>query len=129
MESKEFTDFAELEKFIQPLIDEKKWAIDIRQNTNTGVYKACWIEHKNYTSHDGGTYPDEIWTTIDGQMKCVQDLEPEHAKNVLRLLLRQEREQRQIIQAALQSIGDRMRNEEDDEGSPEFMQPVPQHLH
>lgn len=104
MNKKEFTDYTELERFVQPLIDEKKWAIDIRQSTKSGKYIVCWIEHKNYTSHTGDVHPDEVWTTIEGEMTCVQDLDPEHAKNVLRMLLRQEREQRMIIQEALRQM-------------------------
>jgi len=114
MQTKEFTDYAELEKFVQPLIDENKWAIDIRQNTNTGVYKVLWIEHKNYTAHDGQVFPDEIWTTEKGDMVCIQDLDPEHAKNVLRMMLRQEREQRMMIQAALRRLADEVADDNDD---------------
>jgi hypothetical protein len=129
MNKREFQTFPELEAFVNPMIAEKKWAIDIRQNTNTGAYLACWIEHKNYTSHDGQVYADEIWTTIDGDMKCVQDLEPEHAKNVLRLLLRNEREQRAMIQQALRAMAAEVA---DEEGEPEEAAPaatVHHHLH
>jgi hypothetical protein len=115
MQTKEFTDYTELEKFVQPLIDEKKWAIDIRQSTAAGNFKVCWIEHKNYTAHDGQSFPDEIWTTEVGEMKCIQDLEPEHAKNVLRMMLRQEREQRQMIQAALRQMAAQVAADADDE--------------
>jgi hypothetical protein len=104
MNSKEFTDYAELEKFVQPLINENKWAIDIRQGTRVGTYKVLWIEHKHYMAHDGQTFPDEIWVTEKGEMMCIQDLDPDHAKNVLRMMLRQEREQRAMIQAALASL-------------------------
>lgn len=114
MNSKDFTDYAELEAFVQPLIDEKKWAIDIRQSTLNGTYRVLWIEHKNYTAHDGKEYPDEIWTTEAGEMKCIQDLDPEHAKNVLRMMLRQEREQRMMIQAALKRLADEVAEDNDD---------------
>jgi len=33
-----------------------------------------------------------VWSTIDGTMIAIQDLTPEHAKNILRRILRQERE-------------------------------------
>lgn len=115
MNTKEFTDYAELEKFVQPLIDEKKWAIDIRQSITSGNFKVCWIEHKNYTAHDGNSFPDEIWTTEQGEMKCIQDLDPEHAKNVLRMMLRQEREQRAMIQAALSRLAAEVAEDNDDE--------------
>lgn len=113
MNIKEFTDYNELEKFVQPLIDEKKWAIDIRQNTSSGMYKVCWIEHKNYTARDGKVFPDEIWTTAEGEMKCIQDLEPEHAKNVIRMMLRNEREQRAMLQAALSKLAEDYADEDE----------------
>lgn len=104
MNRKEFTDYNEVEKFVNSLVDEKKWAIDLRQNTKTGAYLVCWIEHKTYTAHDGKVYHDEVWTNEAGNLTCVQDLDPEHAKNILRMLLRNEREQRAIVQAALEQI-------------------------
>lgn len=103
MNKKEFPTYEELEAFVQPMIAEQKWAIDVRQNTNTGVYMACWIEHKSYEV-DGVKEPDEIWTNRNGEMTCVQDLDPEHAKNILRMILRAEREQRAFAEQLLKQM-------------------------
>ena len=38
---------------------------------------------------------DEVWTTKDGRKIAVGDMSEEHAKNILRLLIRQRREIKQ----------------------------------
>lgn len=104
MNRKEFTNFDDAQRFIDDLVDEHKWAVDLRQNTKTGEYIVCWVEHKTYKSFDGKEYHDEVWTNEAGEMTCIQDLEAEHAKNILRMLLRNEREQRSILRAALEQV-------------------------
>jgi hypothetical protein len=98
MNKKEFINYEELRKFVEPMIAEQKWAIDVRQNIDSGIYLAIWIEHKSI-DRSGVKVRDEIWTNLKGEMTCVQDLDPEHAKNILRMLLRSEREQRAMITA------------------------------
>lgn len=104
MNKKEFANYQDAEAFVASLQSEHKWAIDFRQNTRTGEFLVCWIEHKLYKAHDGKEFHDEIWVNQEGIMTCVQDMDAEHAKNALRLLLRNEREHRTIIQAALQQM-------------------------
>lgn len=104
MNKKEFTDYEELRKFVEPMIAEQKWAIDVRQNTKTGMYMACWIEHKNVDRGDESKEPDEIWTTRDGEMLCVQDMTDTHVRDVLRMLLRNEREARAMLEAAARKM-------------------------
>lgn len=100
----EIKTYDEMVAFVQPLIDEAKWAIDIKELDEGAGYAIQWIEHKNYTAHDGNTFPDELWETEAGELKLVQDLEPEHARNVLRMLLRQERVAREQLQAMAQKM-------------------------
>lgn len=61
--------------------------------TVDGVYSVTWIKNKKYLSHDGKEFTDEVWTKEDGTMIACQDLELEHAKNIIRMMLRQNREQ------------------------------------
>jgi hypothetical protein len=103
MNTKEFDTYEELESFVNPLVAEKKWCIDVRQNTNTGKYSANWIEHKFYDA-DGQQVPDEIWTTRVGEMICVQDMSEKHVRDVLRMILRAEREQRLMLDALAKQI-------------------------
>lgn len=44
-----------------------------------------------YTDVDGSVWPEETWETFDGRKILVKDLEPEHAKNIIRMILRCDR--------------------------------------
>ena len=88
---KEVQTLEEAEAIVNPLMAEKKWAVSVIQKTE-GSYMIQWVEHKKYTALDGKEFFDEVWTTRDGDMKMIQDLEPEHARNVLRMILRKDRE-------------------------------------
>jgi hypothetical protein len=112
MNKKEFTEYDELRKFVEPLIAEQKWAIDVRQNTTTGIYMALWIEHKSVEREGGTKEPDEIWTTRTGDMICVQDMSETHVRDVLRMLLRNEREQRAMIDNLAQQMAAQVEAEE-----------------
>ncbi len=101
---KEFSNYDDLAVFAQALVDEKKWAIATMELENGAGYAIQWIEHKYFKTHDDKEFPDEIWTTKEGQMMCVQDLEPEHARNVLRMLLRQDREKSAMMQQIMETI-------------------------
>lgn len=78
--------------FLQPMLDEKKWIIDVKQEVENGPYIVEWQEHKFYTSLDGKEYHDEVWRTKDDRLILVQDLTEDHCRNILRMILRQERE-------------------------------------
>lgn len=39
--------------------------------------------------------PDEVWTTRDGREIAVGDMEEQHVRNVLRMILRKRRERRE----------------------------------
>jgi hypothetical protein len=54
-------------------------------------YQVQWMDDKTYIAQDGKVYPDEVWITKDGEMLFIQDLSEEHAKNIIRMIMRQER--------------------------------------
>lgn len=93
----------EAEAIVNPLMAENKWAITVVQ-TVEGKYIITWLEHKMYIATDGKEYRDEVWTTKEGEMKLVQELEPEHARNIIRMMLRQERKYSQIMESAMAEI-------------------------
>jgi hypothetical protein len=107
------------EDFLKARVEEQKYVVSMRA-LPTGEFQVEWQEHKNYVAFDGQTFPDEVWITEDQRMILVQDLEPEHARNVLRMILRQEREVRDrmeqlmthIIEAADEMLNDSL--DEDD---------------
>lgn len=114
----------ELELFVNKLIGEKQ-VVEVFELPEGMGFEVQWIEHKSYTAQDGQTFPDEIWTTKEGEMKLVQDLEPEHLRNVLRMILRQERESRKSLEGILEQIVDEWSTKVDDEE--EESQPQPTH--
>jgi len=114
-----FTTIEAAEAFLTDKAAEKKYVISMRVMAS-GEYVVEWQEHKDYVDHNGVTHPDEVWITEDQRMILVQDLEPEHARNILRMILRQEREVRDrmeqlmthIIEAAEDAVNDSL--DEDD---------------
>jgi len=99
----EFKTYEELEAFVNPMLAEEKYVMDIRRLPDGG-YSVQWQEHKTYTAFDGKVFPDEVWLTEDDRMLLIQDIEPEHCRNILRMMLRQEREAR----AALDGLTERL---------------------
>ena len=93
----EITDRNDAETLIRSLINEKKWVVDAYQTKENGPFIVRWFEHKEYTAQDGKKFHDEIWRTKNGEIHLIQDLEPEHVRNILRMILRQEREQTELI--------------------------------
>lgn len=94
----------ELEKFIAPLMLEGKYAIDIQELPNGAGYKVQWQEHKTYTAQDGEVFPEEIWFTEAGEMLQVQDISVEHCRNIVRMIIRNERKMRDMMNVAINHI-------------------------
>lgn len=92
------------DEFVAKLYDEQKFVINARHLPDSSGIEIQWIEHKPYKAHDGKEFFDEVWVTEDGEMKLIQDLEPEHARNVLRMLLRQERAARQVMNTLMENL-------------------------
>jgi len=93
---KTFINVDEAERFIKDLVSEEKYVINIQPTNDT--IQLEWQEHKSYETLDGKTFPDEVWITQDNRMFLVQDLEPDHCRNILRMLLRQERMAREKME-------------------------------
>lgn len=87
----------ELQDFVENLHQQDRWAISVESAGEDYLVK--WTEHKKYVSYTGDTHPDEVWRTKEGNIMCVQDMDPEHARNALRMMLRAQR----LLQEALLS--------------------------
>lgn len=88
---KEISTIEEAQSFVDSLYKEEKYIIEVLQLA-AGGYAVQWQEHKSYTAYDGKVWPDEVWRTEDGRLLQIQDIEPEHCRNILRMMLRQDRE-------------------------------------
>jgi hypothetical protein len=129
MHTKDFTDPDLAVEFVKSLQDEN--TIDII-NMPDGSFRVNWIENKKYTSLDGKEFVDEVWTKEDGTMIACQDLDHEHAKNIIRMMLRNERRRTELeeqmrdqLQAALSGIlsagDDEEDSDEDQDDQDEWM--------
>jgi hypothetical protein len=97
MKTRNFTNPDHAIEFIHSLQQDN--TIDVVKLTDE-TFDVMWVENKKYTTHDGKEFIDEVWTKEDGTMIVCQDLELEHAKNIIRMILRKQREN-MIIEAAL----------------------------
>lgn len=102
---KEFDNIEEAQALVDSLHAEAKYIIEAQQLASGG-FAIKWQEHKSYTAFDGKVWPDEVWRTEDGRLLQIQDIEPEHCRNILRMMLRQERE----AEARLSELTAQMRN-------------------
>ena len=101
----------ETEKFVNSLFTEEKYIIDVYELPVDEGYEVRWIERKNYTAFDGAVYPDEVWVTEEGDMKFIQDLEPEHARNIVRMMIREQRKEQLLMQRLSATIEEVMNEE------------------
>jgi len=100
---KELKTIEEAQAFVDALYKEEKYIIEVLQLT-VGGYAVQWEEHKSYTAYDGKEWPDEVWRTEDGRLLQIQDIEPEHCRNILRMMLRQERKAASRLQALMDAV-------------------------
>jgi len=121
---KEVQTFEEAEAVVNPLLAEKKWAVSVSQQLD-GSFVIQWVEHKKYTAQDGKEFYDEVWTTREGEMKLIQDLEPEHARNIIRMILRKDRESAEKLNSLFKMMTEEfMDDDETDDDS--FVAPEPE---
>lgn len=111
----EITGSDAVKAFIEPLMQENKWAITVFHN-GSEHYTVQWIEHKMYKDASGKEYRDEVFTETNGDMILVQDLDLDRAKDILRRILKQQREDR-LLQEQIYSLAENLiaENHEDDE--------------
>ena len=98
--------YEELQELVNDLSATQKFIVDVHQPAGDSGYIVQWQEHKKYVAQDGVEYPDEAWITEAGDMKLVQDLEPEHCRNILRLILRQEREAMNAVEQLTERLSE-----------------------
>jgi hypothetical protein len=101
MQTKDFIDPEEAIAFCKTLQDDN--CIDVLK-TADGTFRVNWVPNQMYTALDGKEYVDEVWTMQDGTMIVCQDLEVGHAKNIIRMMLRNERERRRVEQEMMDSL-------------------------
>lgn len=98
--------YEELQAFTAPMLSNRNVCIDVRQLPEG--YEIQWIELKQYTTHDGLQQLDEVWSTQDGTLHLIQDLSDDHCRNIVRMMLRQEREHVEALRNAMQDLGSRL---------------------
>lgn len=86
----EFNTYEDVESYVNSLPPDPKLIIDMFE-TLDGKYLVRCQEQKYYVAQDGKTYPDEVWFTREGKSIQVQDIEIEHIRNILRMILRKDR--------------------------------------
>lgn len=76
-------------KMIKRLNDEDN-AIDLRI-IDKSAYQVSWTKNKKIKNEAGEEINDEVWVKNDGSIIVCQDLELEHARNIIRMLQRAKR--------------------------------------
>lgn len=90
MQTQKFNSIIDAQEFVENMPDREKYIFSAIESDD-GTCEVQWQPKKYYTSYTGDFLPDEIWVTEFGETYHVQDLTEEHAKNVLRMLLRNRR--------------------------------------
>lgn len=86
-------------------LQNKGFIVNAHQLSN-GTSIVRWIPKQKYIDHDGVERDEEVWVTRDNGLINVADLSPEHARNIIRMILRQDREAQQAYNNALTQIAD-----------------------
>jgi len=130
MQTKDFTDPDLAMAFIKTLQENN--CVDVLK-TADGTFRVNWTPNKMLKLPTGEEVVDEVWTKEDGTMIVCQDLEPEHAKNIIRMILRNDRKRRKDEEIMLESLNQVIQNmvtanatEEDDDDLPEWMTETPE---
>ena len=111
MNTKDFTSATDAIDFIEELANDDN-TVDVAKLSN-GSHRVTWIKNKKYVTFDGKEFTDEVWTKEDGTMIVCQDLELAHAKNIIRMMLRQNREM--LLQSSLADVDCEAYDDDDDE--------------
>jgi hypothetical protein len=102
MEIKDLHTEEEALAFAQTLHDDDN-TVDLVKTTD-GLYRVRWIKNKKYTTYDNKEFTDEVWMTEKEELICIQDLTEAHAKNIIRMMLRNQRQTQQVAAAMLESL-------------------------
>ena len=93
-----FIDEQEALAQLELLKQDETNVVDAEQKED-GTYRISWIKAKKYISFTGDEHTDEVWVKEDGTMLNCQDIELEHARNIIRMMIRNERQRTEIAQA------------------------------
>jgi len=107
---KEIKSIEDTDAFVNELLAEEKYVIDIQELPLNAGWIVQWQEHKTYKAFDGKEFPDEVWLTEDNRLLQIQDIEPEHCRNILRMMLRKEREAKAAMENFTDHLVDVLRN-------------------
>lgn len=86
------TTFDEVQEILDTLPGDKAYAIDVYELDKYAGFVVNYQEQKMVVATDGSEYPDEFWMTKENNMLQVQDIPLAHLQNILRMILRKERE-------------------------------------
>ena len=96
-------------------LHSKGYTIDIYDHPN-GSVKVNWIMPKKFVNCvDNIEYNDEVWVKEDGTMINCQDLDLEHARNIIRMVLRNSREQLKLQEEIIANLRDAIESIEENE--------------
>lgn len=95
MQSRSFEKPEDAIQYAKEKHDEGMVALAFQKPDGTAIVN--WAEQGTYIAQDGKSYPDEMWVTLSGDIMNISDMSEEHAKNALRLMLRQEREKNDAL--------------------------------
>jgi hypothetical protein len=84
-------------------IDSDKFAACFIPDPNKDGGTLEWVERKAYTEN-GQEKLDEVWLRQNGEMVQVQDLSVEHARNIIRMILRNQREHQKAMSDFLNQL-------------------------
>lgn len=100
-----------LNAFLEPML-KGEFVVGAKE-IEPNKFEVQWEVRKKYIAHDGKEFLEEAWMTEDGQMIQIQDLTEAHAKNILRMILRQRRESERAL-AAMEKLFQAMGSAEDE---------------
>lgn len=117
MMTKNIADYQEMKSFVEELLNSKKYYCAVDQVSDG--YQVKWIEIKNYVSQDGQEFPDEVWETKEGELVLIQDISEDHAKNIIRMIIRNQRNMMKSLEPIMAEIAQQISNQSDDDFEPE----------
>lgn len=117
--AKEFKSEDEAIAYTMPILEAGKHFVDAIPLPDGVSWRVTIVEKKNYLAHDGKEYTDEVWMDEGGELHLIQDLTEAHAKNIIRFMLRSERQRNAMMKAVAEqlagSLGDILGDMNEDE--------------
>lgn len=106
-----FNDLESAREFAETLYTNEKNYVEFLKKGD--CIEVHWVEMKTYTTFDGKEFVDERWTTQAGELLLIQDLTPDHSKNIIRMMLRREREAQEYFENLAEILGNYVDSLED----------------